>query len=215
VANCCECGNQPSGSIKCRELLDQLRNCQLSGRTLLHGVSYIQHITILTLLWLSNSTIICYSNPLLLNFLLCIQKFVTLLFFGKGANTLAVTGGDTSWYFVRNLPKTQAGTHARARGKKVLKTTLLLAETHFLATGCSGSDTAVCRPRRVIKYRALTLFWLTHDAAWIPLTVWNINKLTLPGRKQSVKSNFMSNAPWHPKAHYLVRRCPPVCPSNE
>jgi len=29
VAGCCECGEEPSDSIKCGELLDQLRNCQL------------------------------------------------------------------------------------------------------------------------------------------------------------------------------------------
>jgi hypothetical protein len=27
VACSCECGNEPSCSIKCREFLDQLRNC--------------------------------------------------------------------------------------------------------------------------------------------------------------------------------------------
>ena len=29
VAGCCECGNEPSGSIKCGEFLDQLRTSQL------------------------------------------------------------------------------------------------------------------------------------------------------------------------------------------
>ena len=29
VAGCCECGNEPSGSTKCGEFLDQLRTCQL------------------------------------------------------------------------------------------------------------------------------------------------------------------------------------------
>jgi hypothetical protein len=27
VAGCCECGNEPSGSIKCGEFVDWLRNC--------------------------------------------------------------------------------------------------------------------------------------------------------------------------------------------
>jgi hypothetical protein len=27
VAGCCECGNEPSGSIKCGEFLELLRNC--------------------------------------------------------------------------------------------------------------------------------------------------------------------------------------------
>jgi hypothetical protein len=29
VVGCCECGNEPSGSIKCGEFLDQLRTGQL------------------------------------------------------------------------------------------------------------------------------------------------------------------------------------------
>ena len=29
VTGCCECGNEPSGSIKCRKFLDQLMTCQL------------------------------------------------------------------------------------------------------------------------------------------------------------------------------------------
>jgi hypothetical protein len=27
VVDTCECGNEPSGSIKCREFLEYLRNC--------------------------------------------------------------------------------------------------------------------------------------------------------------------------------------------
>ena len=27
VAGSCECGNEPSGSVKCEEFLDQLRTC--------------------------------------------------------------------------------------------------------------------------------------------------------------------------------------------
>jgi hypothetical protein len=38
VAGACECGNEPSGSIKCREFLDQLRIC---GKTLHHGISLV------------------------------------------------------------------------------------------------------------------------------------------------------------------------------
>jgi len=37
VAATCKCGNEPSGSIKCGEFLDQLRNG--SRRTLLYGVN--------------------------------------------------------------------------------------------------------------------------------------------------------------------------------
>ena len=37
MAGSCECGNEPQGSIKCGEFLDQLRT---SERTLLHAVSY-------------------------------------------------------------------------------------------------------------------------------------------------------------------------------
>ena len=39
VAGTCECGNEPSGSIKCGELLDQLRTVSFSRRTLLHEAS--------------------------------------------------------------------------------------------------------------------------------------------------------------------------------
>jgi hypothetical protein len=39
VVSCCECGNEPSGSIKCGEFLDYLRPVSFSRRTLLHGVS--------------------------------------------------------------------------------------------------------------------------------------------------------------------------------
>jgi hypothetical protein len=39
VAVCCECGNKPSGSIKCVEFLDQMRTYSFSGRSLLSGVS--------------------------------------------------------------------------------------------------------------------------------------------------------------------------------
>jgi hypothetical protein len=41
VADACECGNEPSGSIKFGELHDKLRTVSFSGRTLLHGVSYL------------------------------------------------------------------------------------------------------------------------------------------------------------------------------
>ena len=34
-----DCGNEPSGSIKCGELLDYLRTGLLLKKTLLHGVS--------------------------------------------------------------------------------------------------------------------------------------------------------------------------------
>ena len=29
MTNTCECGNEPSGSIECREFLDLVKNCQL------------------------------------------------------------------------------------------------------------------------------------------------------------------------------------------
>ena len=29
VADACECGNEPWGSVKCEEFLDQLKTCQL------------------------------------------------------------------------------------------------------------------------------------------------------------------------------------------
>jgi hypothetical protein len=29
MAGCCECGNEPSGSIKCGEFHDSMRNCQI------------------------------------------------------------------------------------------------------------------------------------------------------------------------------------------
>ena len=38
LADCCECGNEPSVSIKC-ELLGLLRTCYLLRKTLSHGVS--------------------------------------------------------------------------------------------------------------------------------------------------------------------------------
>jgi hypothetical protein len=33
VAGCCECGNEPLGSIKCGEFLDQVKTCQLLRKT--------------------------------------------------------------------------------------------------------------------------------------------------------------------------------------
>ena len=38
VTATCECGNEPSGSIKCGEFLDWLKSVRFS-RTLLHAVS--------------------------------------------------------------------------------------------------------------------------------------------------------------------------------
>ena len=44
----CKCGNEPSGSVKCGEFLDQLRIG--SRRTLLHGVSkYVRSTPVLNL----------------------------------------------------------------------------------------------------------------------------------------------------------------------
>jgi hypothetical protein len=39
VAGTCECGNEPSGSIKCGEFLDQLKSVSFSRRTVFHVVS--------------------------------------------------------------------------------------------------------------------------------------------------------------------------------
>ena len=39
VAGTCECGNEPSGSIRCGEFLDQLKMVSVSRRTGLHRVS--------------------------------------------------------------------------------------------------------------------------------------------------------------------------------
>jgi len=39
VAGACNCGNVPSGFIKCGEFLDHLISLSFSRRTLLHGVS--------------------------------------------------------------------------------------------------------------------------------------------------------------------------------
>jgi len=39
VTGNCECGNEPSGLIKCGEFLDYLRTVSFTRRTLLHGVS--------------------------------------------------------------------------------------------------------------------------------------------------------------------------------
>ena len=40
VADACECGNEPSGSVKCGEFLDSLQSpVSFSRRTLHHGVS--------------------------------------------------------------------------------------------------------------------------------------------------------------------------------
>ena len=38
VAGTCECGNEPSGTIKCGEFLDQLKNRLASQEGLRHGV---------------------------------------------------------------------------------------------------------------------------------------------------------------------------------
>ena len=40
VADACECGNKPSGSIKCGEILDQLKPVSFSRRIVHHGVQY-------------------------------------------------------------------------------------------------------------------------------------------------------------------------------
>jgi hypothetical protein len=39
VAGSCECGNECSGSIKCKEFLDYVRTGRFSRRTLLHVVN--------------------------------------------------------------------------------------------------------------------------------------------------------------------------------
>ena len=39
MADACECGNEPSGSVKCGEFLDWLKLVSFSKRTLHHGVS--------------------------------------------------------------------------------------------------------------------------------------------------------------------------------
>ena len=39
MAGTCECGNEPSGSIKCGEFLDGLGQISISRRTVLLGVS--------------------------------------------------------------------------------------------------------------------------------------------------------------------------------
>ena len=38
MADSCECGNELSVPIKCAEFLDQLRDCYLFKKTVLHGV---------------------------------------------------------------------------------------------------------------------------------------------------------------------------------
>jgi hypothetical protein len=39
VAGTCECGNEPSGSIKCGKFLTSCKPVSFSRRTVLHGVS--------------------------------------------------------------------------------------------------------------------------------------------------------------------------------
>ena len=41
VAGSCECGEEPSGSIKCGNFLNGLGPLSFSGRTLLHAVSNV------------------------------------------------------------------------------------------------------------------------------------------------------------------------------
>jgi hypothetical protein len=41
VVGSCECGNEPSDSIKCNEILDWLRTGQLLKRAVLYGVSWL------------------------------------------------------------------------------------------------------------------------------------------------------------------------------
>jgi len=44
VADACECGNEPSGSVKCGEILDWLQKpVSFSRRTLHHGVRNYDH----------------------------------------------------------------------------------------------------------------------------------------------------------------------------
>jgi hypothetical protein len=48
VAGSCECGNEPSGSIKCGKFIDQLRKCQLpeEGMCCLELISIAQYDTV-------------------------------------------------------------------------------------------------------------------------------------------------------------------------
>jgi hypothetical protein len=53
MAGACECGEEPSGSIKGGEFLDQLQTVSFSRRTLLHGVS--KYYDFVPLLFRSNT----------------------------------------------------------------------------------------------------------------------------------------------------------------
>ena len=52
MAGCCECGCEPSGSVKDGEFLDQLGSCLFSGRTVAYGVH-----------WLVKLLMLCGSRP--------------------------------------------------------------------------------------------------------------------------------------------------------
>jgi hypothetical protein len=41
VADSCECGNEPSGFIKCGKFLKSLKRVRFPGRTLLHVVNWL------------------------------------------------------------------------------------------------------------------------------------------------------------------------------
>jgi len=41
VADACECGNEPSGSVKCENFLTSCKPVSFSRRTLHHGVSIV------------------------------------------------------------------------------------------------------------------------------------------------------------------------------
>jgi len=41
MAGCCEKGDEPSDSLQCGRVLDELRNCQIVKKDVLHGVGWL------------------------------------------------------------------------------------------------------------------------------------------------------------------------------
>jgi len=78
VAHFCGHGNEPSGSVKSREFLDQLTDCQLLIRLVLHGVRFFFFFALL----------MHYNRPAVNVWIMALCD--TSLYICGGCNTFAV-----------------------------------------------------------------------------------------------------------------------------